>query len=183
MDIELVLRARQGDEVAFAAIVDRVGGRLEAAARRVLGDRALAQDATQQALVSMWRDLPSLKDAERFDAWAYRTLIRACYREARRAPRTIPMPAGLQPRAIDAIGGVEDRDELERAFRRLTLDQRTVVVLHYSLDLSRQEIATVLGIPLGTVHSRLRLAVAALRAALDADARDPMPHPTPEVIR
>lgn len=178
MDSELVVRAQRGDPDAFTGLVDVIGGRLHAVAYSVLRDREAAADATQQALVAAWRGLPGLRDPERFDAWVYRLVIRACHAEARRAPRWIPMDTsvdGIAGNGRDVALSVGDRDQLERGFRRLTIDQRAVVVLRHLLDLPPDHVAVALGIPVGTVHSRLSRAMAALRAAIEADDRPPPP--------
>ena len=85
MDTDLVIRARHGDDEAFANLVDVCGDRLHAVAHRILRDVDLAEDATPQALLTIWRDLPRLRDPARFDAWSYRVLVNACYTESRRA--------------------------------------------------------------------------------------------------
>jgi RNA polymerase sigma-70 factor (ECF subfamily) len=174
MDTQLVVRAQGGDQQAFASLAMAVGDRLHAVAHRILRDTDLAEDATQQALLSVWRDLPQLRDPARFDAWSYRLLVRACYAEARRTRRWAPnlrlLPTD-EPIATDPLGSVIDRDQLERGFRRLSIDHRAVVVLHHYLDLPLPEVAEALGIPEGTVRSRLHNAMRGLRAALDADAR------------
>ncbi len=172
MDQELVTRAQQGDQDAFAALARAVGGRLQAVAERILREPDRAEDATQQALVDIWRDLPALRDPDRFEAWAHRVLVRACYAEARRARRAPSIRLlAIDPPTGDALGVVHDRDQIERGFRKLSLDQRAVVVLYHYLDLPVDEIATTLGIPEGTVRSRLHHALRGLRAALEADAR------------
>jgi RNA polymerase sigma-70 factor (ECF subfamily) len=174
MDRALVVRAQGGDQAAFAGLLDGDGGRLLAIADGILRDRGLAEDATQRALLTIWRDLPGLRDPDRYEAWSYRVLVRTCYAEARRARGWLPnvlSPVTVDGTAYDPLGNVVDRDQLERAFRRLSVEQRAVIVLHHYLELPRPEIAEALGVPLGTVHSRLRNAMAALRAALDADAR------------
>ena len=174
MDTELVIRAQHGDEEAFASLAVAAGDRLHAVAHRILRDIDLAEDATQQALLTVWRDLPQLRDPARFDAWSYRLLVRACYAEARRTRRWAPN-LRLLP-ADEPVGGgrlepVVDRDQLERGFRRLSIDHRAVVVLHHYLDMPLDEVAETLGVPVGTVRSRLHHAMRGLRAALDADAR------------
>ena len=174
MDTELVIRAQRGDEQAFASLAVVAGDRLHALAHRILRDIDLAEDATQQALLSIWRDLPTLRDPARFDAWSYRLLVRACYAEGRRHRRGGPIIRVLPDVDATATGELEsvvDRDQLERAFRRLSLDHRAVVVLHHYLDLTLDEVADVLGVPVGTIRSRLHHAMRGLRAALDADAR------------
>jgi RNA polymerase sigma-70 factor (ECF subfamily) len=173
MDTELVIRAQHGDEEAFTSLAVAVGDRLHAVAHRILRDTDLAEDATQQALLNVWRDLPQLRDPARFDAWSYRLLVRACYAEARRtrsASNLRLLPAD-EPMGADGTGLVIDRDQLERGFRRLSIDHRAVVVLHHYLDLPLSEVAETLGVPEGTVRSRLHYAMRGLRAALDADAR------------
>jgi RNA polymerase sigma-70 factor (ECF subfamily) len=173
MDTELVRRVQQGDEEAFASLALAVGDRLHAVAHRILRDTDLAEDATQQALLSIWREIRQLRDPARFDAWSYRLLVRACYAEGRRNRRWSPnlrlLPLDMP--ATDRLDLVVDRDQLERGFRRLSIDHRAVVVLHHYLDLSLEEVAETLGVPPGTVRSRLHHAMRGLRAALDADAR------------
>ena len=174
MDTDLVIRAQKGDEGAFASLAVACGDRLHAVAHRILRDIDLAEDATQQALLTIWRDLPQLRDPGRFDAWSYRLLVRACYAEGRRTRRWTPnlrlLPTD-EPAASDALGSVHDRDQLERGFRRLSIDHRAVVVLHHYLDMPLEAVAETLGVPLGTVRSRLHHAMRGLRAALDADLR------------
>ena len=171
----MVERAQHGDQDAFGLLAVPLGDRLFAVATRILRDDDLAADATQQALVSIWRDLPQLRDLARFDAWSYRLLVRACYAERRKERRWSPSLHVLQPTVVsevpDGTSVVIDRDQMERAARRLSIDHRAVVILRYYLDLSRDEIAEVLGIPVGTVRSRLRYALRGLRAAVDADER------------
>ena len=163
-----------GDQDAFAALAaDAVDGCYRLA-YRILRDPHRAQDATQQALLGAWRDLPSLRDPGRFDAWLHRLVVNACYAEARTERRwvarvrLIPDDRSVEP---DVAQGVTARDQLEIAFRRLTPDQRAVVVLHHYLGYPLTEIAATLGIPEGTARSRLHHAVRQLRAVLDDDAR------------
>jgi RNA polymerase sigma factor (sigma-70 family) len=174
MDTDLVIRAQHGDEGAFASLAVACGDRLHAVAHRILRDTDLAEDATQQALLAIWQDLPQLRDAARFDAWSYRLLVRACYAEGRRTRQWTPnmrLFASDEPRQAEGTSAVVDRDQLERGFRRLSIDHRAVVVLHHYLDLPLNEVAETLGVPAGTVRSRLHHAMRGLRAALDADAR------------
>jgi RNA polymerase sigma-70 factor, ECF subfamily len=174
MDTDLVIRAQYGDEEAFASLAVACCDRLHAVAHRILRDIDLAEDATQQALLTIWRDLPQLRDPARFDAWSYRLLVRACYAEVRRTRRWTPnlrLLTADEPQMTDATTSVHDRDQLDRGFRRLSIDHRAVVVLHHYLDLSIDEVADTLGVPAGTVRSRLHHAMRGLRAALDADLR------------
>jgi RNA polymerase sigma factor (sigma-70 family) len=172
----LVDRAKSGDEEAFDALARTVGDRCMAIACRILRDADLAEDAVQAALITAWRDLRALRDPDRFEPWLHRILTNACYAEARRRRRW-----SAQVRILPSDGAfdpgdfltVDDRDQLERALRRLTLEQRAVLVFHHYLELSLPEVADRLGIPVGTVKSRLHYAMAALRASLEADARTP----------
>jgi len=179
MQRDLVERAMAGDHDAFSALAGASIGRLFSAARLILRDDGRAEDATQEALVAAWRDLSALRDPDRFDAWLHRLLVRACYREAKRGRRRWEIEIGIRPiegAAPDPAINLADRDQLERGFRRLEVDQRIVLVLHYYLGLSLDESADTLGIPPGTVRSRLHRATAAMRAALEADARSPLQH-------
>lgn len=170
---ELVDRAMLGDRDAFAALMLRIGDDLFAISRRILRDTELAEDAVQQTLLQIWRQLPTLRDPDRFEAWTYRLLVNASYRESRREQR---WSANLRLMRVEAghddhAGELANRDELERGFRRLTPEHRAVVVLHHYRGLSLTEVASVLGIPAGTVYSRLHYAYRGLRGALEADAR------------
>lgn len=173
MDTSLVIRAQHGDRGAFGALVEQVGGRLHAIAYSILRDRELAKDVTQQALLDAWRELPALREPERFEAWTCRILVRRCGREAHRLGRWLPSLIGPadEPVAPDEFAVLVDRDQLERGFRRLNVDQRAVLVLGYYLDMPLAQVADVLGVPLGTVSSRLHRALGIMRAALEADLR------------
>lgn len=169
----LVDQAKRGDEEAFDALARQVGDRCMAIAVRILRDAHLAEDAVQAALVTAWRELRTLRDPERFEPWLHRILTNACYAEARRRRRWSANLTVLpvEPAHTGDIPTIDDRDQLERAFRRLTLEQRTVIVFHRYLGLALPEVAERLGIPLGTAKSRLFHATAALRASLEADDR------------
>ena len=172
----LVDRAQQGDEDAFVALTQAVGDRCMAIAYRILRDAALAEDAVQMALTTAWRELPALRDRDRFEPWLHRTLVNVCYLEAKRRRRQSANVLAMVPEDFqtpDDTMTVHDRDQLERGFRRLPPEQRAVLVFHHYLGLSIAEVSDHLGIPLGTAKSRLRYATAALRAALEADARTP----------
>jgi RNA polymerase sigma-70 factor (ECF subfamily) len=177
MNPETVVRAQRGDRGAFDLLAGELAEPFLAAARRILRDLDLAQDAAQQSLLDTWRFLPQLRDPARFEAWAYRLLIRACYAEVRRErrfARNLRVVPTDPPPTADAYGSVIDRDELDIAFRRLTVDHRAILVLHLYLDQPLDRAAEILGIPVGTAHSRLHHAVRALRGALEADARSPL---------
>src|SRR4249919_3275489 len=174
MQQELVERARRGDHDAFATLAGAALFRLDAAARLILRDPDQAKDAVQETLVRAWRDLPTLRSPDRFDAWLHRLLYRACIDEARRLRRhrvDVELTPIDSPEIGDMTSSVTDRDQLERGFSRLEPEARALIVLHHYLDLPLPEVATVLGIPLGTAKSRLHRALQTMRAVLDADAR------------
>jgi len=174
VDDQLVVRAQGGDRDAFERIMNLSFDRSHAVATRLLRDSQLAEDAVQQAMINVWRDLPRLRDVSRYDAWSYKVLVRACYAEYKRAPKWLPgidTDSPREPRAGDEYGAVLDRDQLERGFRRLSMDHRVVIVLHHYLDLPLDQVGAVLDIPVGTVKSRLHRALGEMRSALEADTR------------
>lgn len=168
-----VERAMRGDHDAFAALIGAAANRIYALACLILRDADRAEDASQEAIVRAWRELPRLRDAARFDAWLRRLVVNACYDEARRVRRRAEVSllnVGDRSSA-DPSGTMVQRDQVERAFRRLPLEQRTVLALQHYLELSHVEIAATLALPIGTVKSRIRYGLAAMRAALAADDR------------
>jgi RNA polymerase sigma-70 factor (ECF subfamily) len=174
MQRELVERARRGDHDAFAVLAAAAISRLDGAARLILHDHEQAKDAVQETLVRAWRDLRTLRDPDRFDAWLHRLLVHSCLNEAKRLRRhrvDVELNPSAGPSIADAAASVADRDELDRGFRRLSPDARAIVVLHHYLDLPLPEVALVMGIPLGTAKSRLHRALGLMRASLEADAR------------
>lgn len=174
MQPTLVELAIGGDEAAFDRLMVVSGDRLLAIAFRILRDVGRAEDAVQIAFVSAWRDLPALRDPLLFEAWLTKLLVRACYGEARRNRRwsanirELPLEG---PADRDSTLAVGDRDQLDRAFRRLTTEQRAIFVLHHYAGWSQPELARRLDLPVGTVKSRLHYATQTLRAAIAADAR------------
>jgi len=172
----LIERARLGDRDAFDDLARSAGDRCMAIACRILRDTDLAEDAVQASLITAWRELRSLRDADRWEPWLHRILVNACYAEARRRRRWSSairmLPVEVASGRDDTLA-VHDRDQLERAFRRLTVEQRAVMVLHHYVGLPVPEVADRLGIPLGTAKSRIHHATTALRASLEADARVP----------
>ena len=177
MDRDLVVRARAGDRDAFSQLATASVGRLNAVARLIVRDEGRAEDAVQDALVDAWLDLRGLRDPDRFDAWLNRLLVHACRDVARRASRRVRLEIPLEPTHERVSPDVQHSnaisDEIERGFRRLTIEQRSVIVLVYYLDLPLAEVAATLGVPLGTIKSRLNRSLTALRASLEADARIP----------
>ena len=181
MDQDLVIRAQQGDQQAFQSLTVAHHARLYRVAHGILRDRHLAEDATQQAFLDIWRNLPTLEDPARVSGWSYRILVHACYAEARRKPdwahESSVGPADA-PVAPDEYGSIIDRDQLERGFRHLSIEHRTIIVLRCLLELPMEQVAEMLDIPSGTVGSRLSRAVKAMRAALEAESRTGTSAPT-----
>ena len=174
MDRDLVEQAQRGDRDAFAILARTHADRLMAIAYRILRDVGRAEDAVQQTLVIAWRQLHGLRDPDRFEAWIQRLLVHASYAEARQwrmwttNVRVLPVDG---PAAADDRMSVDNRDLLERGFRRLPPEQRAMLVFTHYLGLTPTEIAERLGIPVGTARSRLHYAHRAMRAALEADER------------
>jgi RNA polymerase sigma-70 factor (ECF subfamily) len=171
MEVDLVERARRGDQAAFEELARAAQDRLYSVAYRIVRDPDLSQDAMQAALIAMWRDLPALRDPSRFEAWSYRLLVRASIRVARherheRDVRRIPTGEVADP--WDAPGRIAQRDEIAHAFGRLTPEHRAILVLRFYLDQSLATMAVVLGIPEGTVASRLNHASRRLGEVLRA---------------
>jgi RNA polymerase sigma-70 factor (ECF subfamily) len=171
---DIVEQAMRGDRDAFGLLVVHNTDRMYALATRILRDAYLAEDALQSAFVTAWRQLPTLRDPERFEAWLRRLVVHACFAEARRRRvwtvnvRALPAEGLTTP---DTNLSVSDRDALDRAFRRLTVEQRAVFVLHHHAGVALVEIAEALGIPPGTARSRLHYATRTLREAIEADER------------
>jgi RNA polymerase sigma-70 factor (ECF subfamily) len=176
VDRDLVEAARRGDREAYADLIRARGDRLFAIAQRILRAVDRAEDALQDALVIAWRDLPGLRDPDRFDAWLHRLVVRTCIHEAVRERRLVAnlrvLPLDL-PSSRDDLLSLAERDQLERGFRRLDPQQRAILVLRHFAGYEPSEIAELLGIPAGTARSRLHHAHRAMRAALEADARVP----------
>jgi RNA polymerase sigma-70 factor, ECF subfamily len=163
VDRELVIAAQRGDQVAFVDLLRGRVDRLFAIARRILRDVDRAEDALQDALVIAWRDLPDLRDPDRFDFWVQRVLTNVCLEHARRDRRRYARLQVLtldDHAAPDELKGIVDRDVVDRAFRRLNF-----------LGYEPAVIADILGLPAGTIRSRLHHAHRAMRAAIEADAR------------
>jgi RNA polymerase sigma-70 factor (ECF subfamily) len=165
----LVERAGRGDHDAFAALVGATIARLEAVARLILRDPDLARDAVQEAYLRAWRDLPGLRDPDRFEAWLHRLTVNAsldALRRRRRRPIEVELSPSTPQSMRDPTGVVVDRDELDVGFRQLQPDLRAILVLHYYVGMSMPEVAQTVGIPLGTAQSRLNRALTGLRRVM-----------------
>ena len=177
----LVERARRGDHDAFARLVDPSLARLDAAARLILRDPELARDAVQDGLIRAWRDLPGLRDPDRFDAWLRRLTVNACLdlaRSRRRRPIEVEITPLDAPTHPDPSGALADRELVDGALQGLDPGHRAVVALHYLLGMPLPEVAASLGIPLGTAKSRLHYAISAMRRST-LDEPEPAPGRVP----
>ena len=174
MQRDLVIRASRGDHDAFASLATTAYGRLHRTAQLILRGEDLASDAVQEALMSAWVHIRAVRDPDRFDGWLNRLVVRACYQELRRAKRSpiqVHVDSVSGPRIDDTTRALADRDQLERGFKHLSVEHRAVLAVHHYLGLPDAEAATVLDVRIGTYKSRLNRAHAAMRAALEADAR------------
>jgi RNA polymerase sigma-70 factor (ECF subfamily) len=174
MERQLVERAMRGEPEAFDQLVERIGTSLYTVARRILRDTTLAEDATQHALIDAWRNLHRLKDPARFEPWLHRLLVNACFAEARRERRhrgNLRLLPHDGRRSADPASALAIQDQIDYAFRNLSVQHRTVVTLVHYLGYAPAEAAEAMGIPTGTARSRLHYALAELRAAIDAEAR------------
>jgi RNA polymerase sigma-70 factor (ECF subfamily) len=170
----LVERARQGDHDAFAELARATVVRLDQAARLILRDPELARDAVQEGLIRAWRDLPKLRDPDRFDAWLYRLTVNSCIdqtRRRRRRPIEVELTVLHAPAITDISAALADRDQVDGVLRHLDERGRAIVVLHYVLGLPLTEVAGTLGIPVGTVKSRLNRALVQMRVAMAAEPK------------
>lgn len=169
MRTDLVVRAQHGDREAFDALATALYDRLYAIARRILRDGHAAEDAVQEALIRGWRDLRSLRDPDRFEAWMHRLLVNACHdlsRHGRRFEVEVPAIGLDKPDPTDDYAAVATRDELDRAFLQLPVEHRAVLVLTHYVGMSAAEVSGVLGIPVGTVYSRLHYGIRMMRSAM-----------------
>jgi RNA polymerase sigma-70 factor (ECF subfamily) len=179
MQRQLVERAQAGDHDAFSVLVRASYPRLHGVARLILRDSERAQDAVQEALVLAWRHVRALRDTDAWDAWLYRLTVRACYRWARQVKRRDEIELHVMPDlepagSLDLSSSIAERDLLGREISRLPIDQRTVMVLHFYLDLPLTDAANLLDIPVGTAKSRLHRGLETLRTALAAEAPAPI---------
>jgi RNA polymerase sigma-70 factor (ECF subfamily) len=175
-DLELVERARSGDHDAFAALVRSANGRLYGTAKLILRDAELAEDAVQEALMLAWRNFGALRAAGAWQAWLYRLTVRECQRLAASQRRHEIAEAAVlhaDPAEPDFSRSIDDRDRMGRELARLPLEQRTVLVLHFYLDLPLTDAAAILDIPVGTAKSRLNRGLEAMRAGVSASTPQP----------
>ena len=170
---ELVERAQRGDHDAFAVLAGLFVARLDAAARLILRDHELARDAVQESFIKAWRNLPTLRDPDRFEGWLRSLVARSCIdtlRHRGRRPIEVELLPIDGPSVADMSAVIADRDLLEVALRSLQPEQRAVIVLHYYLGMPLPDVAATLRIPLGTAKSRHHRSLQTMRRAIDGDA-------------
>ncbi len=158
-------------ERAFGRLVDRELAAAYRTASLLLRDAAEAEDATQDALEHAWQRWDQLRDPDRAGAWFGQILVNTC-RDRMRAPRRSRVRWIGEPSAPDATADLAERDAMNQALADMNPDQRIALVLRYFLDLPVEEIAQRTGAPVGTVKSRLRLALDAVRARYEAHERE-----------
>ena len=174
MQRELVVKARDGDMDAYSDLVRLAHPRLFNVARLILRDSDRAQDAVQDALLLAWRHVRSLRNPDAWDAWLHRLTVRACYRVAKKGRRQRQFEVNVDPdpataRVPDASTDVAEREWLMTELGQLDIDRRAVVVMHYYLDLTVDQVADILDIPRGTAASRLYRGLDQLRASLSIE--------------
>ncbi len=165
----LVRSAAGGDHDAFSALVGPRIPRLYGLAGLLVGDAGAAEDVTQEALLRAWRDLPRLRDPERFDAWLHRLVVNAAHDEGRRRRRRghpVPIGRAAEPVMADGVDALAQRDELAAGFRSLSPPERAVLALRYYLDLSTADAARVVGVGEVAYRSRVHRALNKLRHAI-----------------
>jgi RNA polymerase sigma-70 factor (ECF subfamily) len=173
MQRDLVERARTGDLDAFTQLVKASAPRLKGVAHLILRDAHRAEDALQDAFLLAWRDIRGLRDPEAWDAWLRRLTVNACYKAASKERRRsrVELHVTLDPataRTPDVSADVAEREWILDGLHRLDIDRRTVLVLHYYLDLPLPEVAEILDIPYGTVTSRLHRGLEQMRRTIGA---------------
>lgn len=171
MQRDLVEQAKSGDADAFTQLVRASAPRLAGVANLILRDTDRAKDAVQEAFIAAWKDMRALRDPDAWDAWLRRLTVRACYRLAKKERRWMHVEMAAMPtedsiRLPDASADVADREWVLAELGRLDIDQRSVIALHYYLDLPMREVAAILGIPVGTAASRLHRGLEEMRAAM-----------------
>jgi RNA polymerase sigma-70 factor (ECF subfamily) len=173
---ELIEQARQGDRAAYEQIARRKVETVYRTARAILGNDADAEDATQDALIGAWTQFGSLRDVDRFDAWLGRITVNACRMalRRRRSRAVVDLAEASENDLTDTrASGFEGRtvsaNAFDRAFDRLPVEQRSILVLHHHIELPLAEIAARLGVPEGTVKSRLHAARTALDRSLERE--------------
>jgi len=167
----LVLEAQSGDRAALDRLVARWSGAMGRLARRLTGDDEMAREAVQDAWIGVVRGLGRLDDPARFGGWAMRIVRRRCADRIRARGRARDASSSVAPavgRDTSTPVSAEHADSLREALASLDPDDRLALGLHYVDGLALRHVASALGVPVGTVKSRLHAARARLREALSA---------------
>ncbi len=178
----MVSRALQGDQEAFAAIVDRYGTLLLRTATMIVGDRDVAEDVVQDSLIQAWHHLIDLRQAGALRPWLMRIVVNQCISFKRRLARTTAfMRQALSEQESDMIaqiaddykGRIEHNWDLAQAIENLPIKQRVVIVLHYYNGMTLPEMSKALGTSENTLKKRIQVALQNLRRILHtAEAED-----------
>jgi RNA polymerase sigma-70 factor (ECF subfamily) len=168
----LVVRCQTGEAAALAELIARYGPRLRFYLRKMTAD-SVADDLLQDVWIDVFAKIARLNDPDAFAGWVYRIARDRAYRELRR--RRIATVA-VDERVIDSAGSTvddeprwsaEDVEQLRAALDELPIAQREVLLLQFVEQMTYEQIAAVVGCPVGTVRSRIHHAKGALRAALE----------------
>lgn len=168
-EVSLVARAAAGDRDAFAALIEPRVDRILRTARAILDDDTDAHDAAQEALVAAWVNLPRLREESRFDAWLNRLLVNACREGLRRRRRNRETHVEADVASADFSGHSLETASVRSAFGRLSIDERSILLLHHLHGMPVDQVARHLGVPVGTAKSRLWHARRTLERALEAE--------------
>jgi RNA polymerase sigma factor (sigma-70 family) len=166
---DLVIAAQAGDGDAFMDLVRLETPEAYRLSLAVLRHPHDAEDALQEAFVRAWRELPRLRDLDRWPAWFRRIAVNAAIDTGRRkkAIRIVPLGFHEPPPAPDASAGFAARDEVAQAMANLDANDRALLALRFGHDLELPDVAAALGIPLGTAKSRLHRALGRMRKELE----------------
>lgn len=153
----------------FVRLADRELGRAFRTAGYILGNASDAEEATQEAILHAWKAWPTMRDPDRFGAWFERIVVNSCLDQIRRrhGVRLVDLETAPAIYGMDPFAAGQARDEVGRALAGLPVEQRVVLVLRFWRELSLQEIAERLGLPLGTVKSRLHYGLRTLRSTIE----------------
>ena len=168
----LVVRLQAGDEAAFVELAERYGPRLRYYLRKMLGDADGAEDALQEVWLDVFRGASRLADPVAFPAWIYRIARDRALRELRRlsrTPRSLGEEEPAEAPSEEEEFSAEDAQRIHAALDELPPEQREVLVLRFLEAMSYEQIADIVGCPVGTIRSRIHYAKRALRRALEKE--------------
>jgi RNA polymerase sigma-70 factor, ECF subfamily len=186
-DEDLVRRYLSGDQAAFAALVERHERRVYNLALRMTGREEDARDATQDAFLTVLRKLSSFRGEAAFTTWLHRVTVNACYdllRKRQRGPvlerGEDDLPALEPPPVPDHADASSLSIDVQQALMQVPEDFRVVMLLHDVQDLRQEEVAAIVGVPVGTVKSRLHRGRIALAKAMGITREAPRSGGSPD---